>query len=257
MVTMAGFVVIGSTLGAAPRTADAIGLVTPTDSLSVWGNWNVELISTADASEAIGGVDTFRDMNFKGAFSQGNSPVVTKVGNIIFSPTNLLIMEIGGLQPGSEHDQIVSSGHIVFDGTMQVSLINGFSPTLGQEFNLFDWVSASGSFDTINLPVLGTSLAWDTSKLYVNGALSIASSNLDGDFNFDSSVDAADYVVWAKNIDVASTPANYHLWRTNFGRTSASGGSDAPVPEPRSWIILALLLQCSLAFKSAARSRAA
>jgi hypothetical protein len=38
-----------------------------------------------------------------------------------------------------------------------------------------------------------------------------------GDFNLDGTVDAADYVRWRKT---DNTPANYTLWRANFGNTS-------------------------------------
>jgi hypothetical protein len=39
---------------------------------------------------------------------------------------------------------------------------------------------------------------------------------LNGDYNADGRVDAADYIVWRKN---DGTPAGHSLWRTNFGRT--------------------------------------
>jgi hypothetical protein len=38
-----------------------------------------------------------------------------------------------------------------------------------------------------------------------------------GDFNLDGVVDGADYVKWRKS---DNTPANYDLWRANFGNTS-------------------------------------
>jgi hypothetical protein len=72
--------------------------------------------------------------------------------------------------------------------------------------------------------------------------LSVASSGLPGDYNFDGTVDAADYVVLRKGAGVAPTPANYNLWRTNFGNTlSGSGSADeradnlAGIPEPATW----------------------
>jgi hypothetical protein len=53
-------------------------------------------------------------------------------------------------------------------------------------------------------------------------------------------VDAADYVVWRKGVGVASTPENYNLWRTTFGRTSGGSGSAASdaVPEPATALLL-------------------
>jgi T5SS/PEP-CTERM-associated repeat protein len=64
-----------------------------------------------------------------------------------------------------------------------------------------------------------------------------------GDFNKDSVVDAADYVMWRKN---DGSPASYDIWRTNFGRSvgSTTGfgeGEDATVPEPSSQSLLIFL----------------
>jgi len=205
----------------------------------------------------VGGVGTFNNVSFTGTYSPGFSPAVTTVGNIIFSPTSTLIMEIGGLSPGGEHDQIISSGQIVFDGTMQVALINGFSPSLGQEFNLFDWASASGTFDVLQLPTLASSLAWNSSQLYTTGVISVAAApGLPGDFNHDNVVDVADYVTWRKGVGVAPDGANYNLWSSNFGRTVAGSAqpSDAAVPEPNS---LVLLLLVPTGFLARNRDRAA
>jgi hypothetical protein len=86
---------------------------------------------------------------------------------------------------------------------------------------------------------------WDTSQLYINGTLSVTGpTNPAGDFNDDGKVDAADYVVWRKEI---GTPAGYDMWRANFGAAAIGSGATAdlpssanvPVPEPAS---IALLL---------------
>jgi hypothetical protein len=61
---------------------------------------------------------------------------------------------------------------------------------------------------------------------------------LDGDFDGDGDVDAADYVVWRKT---DGTPAGYSEWRTNFGRPPGSGSAlgASAVPEPSALILLA------------------
>jgi len=74
------------------------------------------------------------------------------------------------------------------------------------------------------------------------------STILDGDFNQDGSVDAADYVVWRKNLDSATSLPNdespgfvsaedYGVWRANFGRTLAGASALGSVPEPASGIM--------------------
>jgi hypothetical protein len=53
-----------------------------------------------------------------------------------------------------------------------------------------------------------------------------------GDFNRDHVVDAADYVVWRKELN---TPDDYNTWRAHFGQSSGGGSSLDPlisVPEP-------------------------
>jgi hypothetical protein len=69
-----------------------------------------------------------------------------------------------------------------------------------------------------------------------------AADALTGDFNFDSIVDAADYVVWRKGLP---TDGNYLTWKTNFALTlDQDGGSpehpaNAAAPEPSTiWLLL-------------------
>jgi hypothetical protein len=77
-----------------------------------------------------------------------------------------------------------------------------------------------------------------------------------GDYNEDTVIDAADYVLWRDqmgqpvtawegadgNGDGMVTTADYDVWRTNFGRTipnlSAPAGSQLAVPEPRCLALL-------------------
>lgn len=65
-----------------------------------------------------------------------------------------------------------------------------------------------------------------------------SNAGLDGDFNDDGTVDAADYVVWRKN---NGSPDDYNKWRQNFGASSGGGtalGGGAAVPEPASLVLL-------------------
>ena len=205
------------------------------------------------------GVGTFDNVNFTGTFSPGLSPTILSVGSISLSDTSTLVMELGGTAAGSGYDQIQSSGTITFDGTLQVSIINGFTPTAGQSFNLFDWVSTSGTFDTLALPTLA-GLAWNTSQLYSDGILSLATAvGIAGDYNQDGRVNAADYTVWRNRRNTAAALPNddtagvgtddFTRWKTHFGEGSAGSGgssgsagaspSQAAVPEPASAILTA------------------
>ncbi len=162
------------------------------------------------------------------------------MGHVAYSESATLEIELGGTTPGSQHDQINSTDTLNLDGTLDVSLINGFSPAFGDTFEILSAIGGiNGIFDTELLPSLAGNLVLDV--VYDSNAVSLVAV-LPGDFNFDGSVDAADYVVWRKN---GGTPAEYQTWLANFGQTAAGSGSagpvDAPsaVPEPAS---LALLL---------------
>jgi hypothetical protein len=62
--------------------------------------------------------------------------------------------------------------------------------------------------------------------------------SLQGDYNGDNRVDAADYVVWRKT---DGTPAGYNAWRSNFGASLGIGSGNmlgSAVPEPGSLMTL-------------------
>jgi hypothetical protein len=71
---------------------------------------------------------------------------------------------------------------------------------------------------------------------------------LDGDYNGDGSVDAADYVVWRNGDSPDDTQAGYDLWRANFGNTAgaSAAASSAAVPEPGTLALVALALGAAL-----------
>jgi hypothetical protein len=67
---------------------------------------------------------------------------------------------------------------------------------------------------------------------------SVVAVGLAGDYNFDGSVDAADYVLWRKN---DGSPEGYDAWRANFGATLGSSSSQfavPAVPEPTGALLL-------------------
>src|SRR5262249_13029891 len=90
-----------------------------------------------------------------------------------FAPGMTLIMEIGGLSRGTQYDAIDATGTLGLGGTLDVDLINGFSPVLGNSFDILDWGTLSGTFGALSLPGLAPGLVWDTSQLYTAGVLTI------------------------------------------------------------------------------------
>ena len=151
---------------------------------------------------------------------------------MLFGPAATLEVELGGLLPGSEFDRLSVAGQATIDGSLDVSLINGFAPSAG---NSFEILAANGGvfgeFDFTSLPALPGGLAWNV--VYANSSvvLEVASVGLPGDFNLDGSVDAADYVVAAKGLGTTHTPGDYDIWRAHFGETAGSGSASARPPK--------------------------
>jgi hypothetical protein len=68
---------------------------------------------------------------------------------------------------------------------------------------------------------------------------------LQGDYNNDAKVDAADYVLWRKDpASFGNDPGGYNTWRANFGSPPGSGTglTDGAVPEPSVTAVTGLLL---------------
>ncbi|MAT69109.1 MAG: hypothetical protein CMJ58_06240 [Planctomycetaceae bacterium] len=143
--------------------------------------WVVDGTVRGDAPESpivIGGftigAGSFDNVEFAGVYSPGHSPALVTVGSVIYTASNVLEMELGGLLPGSQHDKIVHTGLSAAGGTLDVVLINAFTPAAGNVFDLFDWnAGVLGSFATVNLPALNVGLSWDASDLYAGGTLAV------------------------------------------------------------------------------------
>lgn len=83
---------------------------------------------------------------------------------------------------------------------------------------------------------------------YANGTLIAVErmAGLEGDYNLDGAVDAADFTLWrdsfGSNVAVGAGadgdrdgvigPGDYEVWKTNFGQTNGGSGSGSTVPEP-------------------------
>jgi hypothetical protein len=161
--------------------------------------------------------------------------------------SDMLYMEIGGTTPGSDYDRLSVAGSATLDGTLDVSLINGFMPTAGQPFTIL----AAGSIVNNGL-ALATADASLFNLIVGSTSVMLEAIGLPGDFNHDGTVDAADYVVWRKT---DGTQTGYNAWRTHFAQTvgggaGASGNSAAP--EPSTFILLLGILAMSFVHRPTA-----
>jgi hypothetical protein len=156
------------------------------------------------------------------------------------------VFALGGTTPGQDYEQLQVRDGLDLNGTLVVQLASSggqlFSPHAGDSFDLLDWGRLTGEFSAIQLPALGSGLAWNTSQLYTSGVLSVFSAaSLPGDYNHNGVVDAADYTVWRDGLGTTYTQADYTVWKTNFGNHAGGGSSassNAAVPEPACLLLL-------------------
>jgi hypothetical protein len=213
--------------------------------------------------------DEYTDIVLKNyIFTNGNYQGAT----VSFSPGKIA----GFLQNGLYYVSALEAGDVIdaaamgpkFYGSMAYGQTNpnaefndvadayiGLSFPIGgdtDEFIHYGWVRVSIDNEA------GTFIVHDWAYEDVVGAAILAGDNgeegLDGDFNDDGSVDAADYVVWRKD---DGTPQGYDEWRANFGMPviiGSGGGSGraAATPEP---MTLGLLAAGSLGVTFLRRSR--
>ncbi|MCO6042554.1 hypothetical protein NG895_01410 [Aeoliella sp. ICT_H6.2] len=159
--------------------------------------------------------------------------------------------QYGALQVGGE-------AHFTGDNTLEIKAPFRHTFQLGESFELL--TTAGGIFGDLTLgdvPYLDESLAW---KLFSDSHTLTLSVGLAGDFNDDSAVDLADYLVWRNSLGSReSFPAadgwgprgvadgvvdhwDYDIWKENFGNSAAvsAAPSTGTIPEPASWLVFVL-----------------
>jgi hypothetical protein len=115
----------------------------------------------------------------EGGYSPGNSPAaVTLDTDVVFGDAATLTLELGGLTAGSGYDQLVlgENGSLALDGALVLDLINGFTPTAGDSFAVFDFAPGqlTGAFDEILFAdALPSGLSFDTTQLTTTGRIGV------------------------------------------------------------------------------------
>ena len=74
--------------------------------------------------------------------------------------------------PGSGYDQLEISGLATLNGTLDLSYLDGFTPSAGESFYLLNG-QTTGSFVSLNLAPLPPGLNWDTSALDSQGTITV------------------------------------------------------------------------------------
>jgi serralysin len=176
--------------------------------------------------------------------------------NLTLTGSSVTVIELGGLVAGALYDVLAIDGQASLNGSLAVSLVNGFQPTAGDEFSIIAAGSALGTFSSQSLPTLGSGLGWHTSYLPTGVKLSVAAAVFydPADFNHDGHVDGDDLALWRSgmgtltgathsqgdaNGDFAVDGADFLIWQRRLS-TSGIVPSAREVPEPSAGLLAAL-----------------
>ena len=110
-------------------------------------------------------------VNYSGRLCPGSSPGILTVTGNYAQPYGTLEIELGGPIAGDQFDRLVVDGNLEFGGALEVVLVDGFRPSYDDRFDILDWTTRTGEFQTLLLPSLGPNCYWDTSSLYTTGEL--------------------------------------------------------------------------------------
>lgn len=160
--------------------------------------------------------------------------LLTLQGDLSNQADGTLAFELGGLTAITQYDRLAVDRFAFLDGILEVSLIDLggrlFNPSVGNTFTILTaGEEVFGTFETLLLPA---GFTWDVIYNPTSVVLAVTGLGLQGDFNGNGIVDAADYAVWR---DTLGDATNYDLWKSNFGKPSGIG-TGAEVPEPAGWI---------------------
>jgi hypothetical protein len=226
--------------------------------LTINGEVNVNSGGNVGGSGRING--TVRN-NAGGTVSPGTSTgTLTIDGQYIQNAAATLAIELGGTAAGS-FDKLFAPAVTLNNGTLSVSLVDGFVPLNSDVFEILDATNlttntrfgntpGAGNTGTLTMPFGTFTVTYNYTTDFITLS-NFISTGLAGDFNEDDKVDAADYVVWRKNganplpndNGLTTSADRFNLWRANFGNMSPGGGSSTAqgsVPEPCS-VLLALI----------------
>jgi hypothetical protein len=123
-----------------------------------------ETLTIDSGDSLIGSGALSANLTNSGTVSPGSSPgTITVNGDYTQEASGTLDIELGGTTPDTEHDQLVVTGAATLGGTLNVTLINGFVPELGDTFTIMTYGSVSGAFASASLPALSPGLKWGVS----------------------------------------------------------------------------------------------
>ncbi|BCX46981.1 Tol biopolymer transporter [Haloferula helveola] len=166
-----------------------IGRLAVTGSLDAADDVLVEGGATLEGTGSVPGIVTL-----EGGLEPGvEGTAVFSIGTLNQDPAAVTIVELGGTTAGSGYDQLAVTGTATLAGVLDVLLVDGFVPDVGDSFDVLVAGARVGSFGTIDLPTLPSGRLWQVTEDPVGTPglqLSVVAGNLPPTFDSDPVVGA-------------------------------------------------------------------
>lgn len=166
----AGTLALGATGSIETSSQINLAAATTLDVSAVSGGW------TLGAAQTLTGTGTvLGNVSILGDLRSGNSAGTLSVtGDLGLGLGSDWFVEIGGTNP-IDIDKLLVSGVLSAGGNINLSLINGFTPTSGQVFDIADFASLTDNGYTFDFSSanLSPGLSWDTSSFGTDGTVSV------------------------------------------------------------------------------------
>jgi uncharacterized repeat protein (TIGR01451 family) len=155
-------------------------------------------------------------VNTGGTVAPGSSAgILHLVGNYTQGLAGSLDIQLGGADPGSGYDVLDVSGSVTLSGTLNISLINSYTPVEGNSFTIMNFSSRSGDFTTYTGTDIGNWLillpSYDSSHLTLTAHVLVADLSI-------TITDGNEFAITGK-------PIVYTIVVTNAGPDPAVGAT--------------------------------
>ncbi len=143
----------GSTLTVAANSSytQTGGKTTVDGTLTTTGTGDITISKGAlfgNGGDLNGNVSSSGTINIGDALHKAGT--LTVGGTYTQSSAGVLAVDIGGLTAGSQFDQLTVTNAASLNGILNLGLINGFVPTLGETFDILNASAVTGTFSTVN-----------------------------------------------------------------------------------------------------------
>jgi ELWxxDGT repeat protein len=175
----------------------------------------------------IKGIGTLNNVSITGTYSPGFSPAAVTLGSMSYGSGATTVVELAGTTPGSQYDQLNHLGQAFLGGTIVVTLLNGYLPSVGDSFTILMATDGmAGRFSASQFPALPYDRVWNITYSSNSVLLSVVANNL-----APSDILLSNSSV-AENIDVNASVGNFSTTDDDAGNTftyvliAGSGDSD-------------------------------